>query len=128
MRYAIISDGVVQHVVELNSNWADVGQPWSWTPPDGVTVVQTDTAGKGWTYDGVIFTAPPPNPDPTPTDDDIRNASFLSQTDRQDMITRLKTATPAQIDTWLAANVTNMAQARAVLGALIKVLATNAQI
>ena len=37
---------------------------------------------------------------------------------------RLKTATPAQIDTWIAANVTTLAQARTVLGSLIKVLAT----
>ena len=33
---------------------------------------------------------------------------------------------PAQIDNWLAANVTNLAQARTVLGALIKFIALRA--
>jgi hypothetical protein len=39
------------------------------------------------------------------------------------MVSRLQTATSTQIDDYLTANVTTLAQARAVLGAVIKVMA-----
>lgn len=39
------------------------------------------------------------------------------------LLNQAKTATVAQIDNWLLANVTNLAQARSVLAAIIKVLA-----
>lgn len=40
------------------------------------------------------------------------------------LLTQAQTATNAQIDTWLTSNVTTLAQARTVLGALIKIVAT----
>jgi hypothetical protein len=43
---------------------------------------------------------------------------------KQTLVDKLRTATRDQIDTWLANNVTNLAEARAVLGAVIKYLAT----
>ncbi len=55
----------------------------------------------------------------------VRAQTFTALSDRADIITRLQTATPAQIDAWLAANVTTLAQARGVLGALIKVFCVN---
>ena len=33
-----------------------------WAPPPGQVAVQHDTAGIGWSYDGSVFTAPPPPP------------------------------------------------------------------
>lgn len=51
--------------------------------------------------------------------------TFMADSSRADLITRLATATPAQIDTWLQNNVTTLAQARTVLGAIIKVIALN---
>lgn len=52
-----------------------------------------------------------------------RLSVFASDAGAQDLVNRLKTATVAQIDTWLTNNVTNLAQARTVLAAIIKVLA-----
>jgi hypothetical protein len=52
-----------------------------------------------------------------------RDAAFRADATRVDMLTRLKNATPAQIDAYIEANVTNLAQARAFLKALTKVLA-----
>ena len=52
-----------------------------------------------------------------------RNASFKSEPDRIDLINRLRTATPAQVNSWIDTNVTSLAAARAVLKALVKVLA-----
>ena len=53
----------------------------------------------------------------------IRETAFKAETDRTDLIERLKTATPAQISTWVDNNVTNIAQARAVFKAILKVIA-----
>lgn len=58
-----------------------------------------------------------------PTEDDLREASFKDEPDRIDLVNRLRTATPAQINNWIDANVTSLAAARAVLKALVKVLA-----
>ena len=55
--------------------------------------------------------------------DSDRDAAFREDAARADMLARLKTATPAQIDTYIEANVTNLAQARNFLKALTKVLA-----
>jgi hypothetical protein len=52
-----------------------------------------------------------------------RAATFNGDADRIDMLNRLKTATPAQIDAYIDANVTNLAQARTFLKKLTKVLA-----
>ena len=52
-----------------------------------------------------------------------RITDFKNDNAQADLLDRLKTATPNQIDTWLTNNVTTMAQARNVLGAIIKLLA-----
>lgn len=54
---------------------------------------------------------------------DAREGEFKADTERQTLIDQLKTATPAQIDTWVNNNVQNLADARRVLKMLIKVLA-----
>ena len=49
MRHAIIRNGVVENVIEL--------EPSSkWTPPEGHSVVQDDECQIGDTHDGVTFT------------------------------------------------------------------------
>ena len=55
--------------------------------------------------------------------ENTRITSFKNDSAQTDLMDRLKTATPNQIDTWLNNNVTSMAQARNVLGAIIKLLA-----
>lgn len=42
----------------------------------------------------------------------------------RDLVDKLRNATPAQIDTWLLNNVNTLAQARTVLGTMLKYLAT----
>ncbi len=49
--------------------------------------------------------------------------AFLADSGRQQLITLLQNSTPAQIDTWLTNNVTTLAQARTVLGYVIKAIA-----
>lgn len=49
-----------------------------------------------------------------------RVAGFKADSSQADLIQRLRTAPSDQIDTWLANNVTNLAQARTVLGAIVK--------
>jgi hypothetical protein len=51
-----------------------------------------------------------------------RATDFNSSPETVDLIARARTATNAQIDTWLTNNVTNLVQARTVLGAIIKLL------
>lgn len=51
-RYALISDGVVIAIVETAKT--------SWADPQGTTVVASDTAEVGDTYDGTIHAGTPP--------------------------------------------------------------------
>jgi len=62
---------------------------------------------------------------PPPTAEEIRVGVFAAEPTVIDLRSRLKDATPAQIDTWLTNNVTNLTQARVVLGAIIKYLVAN---
>ena len=57
----------------------------------------------------------------------LRAATFRADASRQDMLTRLRTATPAQIDSYIDANVATLAQARTFLKALAKVIALDAR-
>lgn len=59
--YAIIdANGNVVNVIDFEE-----GAEWS--PPEGYTSVQSDTAGIGWAYANGVFTAPPaPNIPPIP--------------------------------------------------------------
>lgn len=52
-----------------------------------------------------------------------RHASYRSNAGRVAMLDRLRTSTPAQIDSWVDDNVGNIAQARAVLKDILKVIA-----
>jgi hypothetical protein len=54
-----------------------------------------------------------------------RIQSFLLQVDYLDLINRARTASASEIDTWLINNVTNLVQARTVLGAIIKLVIAN---
>ena len=55
----------------------------------------------------------------------VRINSFLQRADYIDLINRVRTSSPAEIDTWLTNNVTTLAQARAVLGAIIVLIVCN---
>jgi hypothetical protein len=55
MRYALIKDGEVVNVIL-------VGDLSDYAVPSGCTLVQSDVAGPGWSYDGETF-SPPPEPE-----------------------------------------------------------------
>jgi hypothetical protein len=67
----------------------------------------------------VAFLSPPP------TAEQLRIAAFKADPTRANLVTLIQGSTPAQIDTWLTINVTTLAQARNVLGQLIKLAAGN---
>lgn len=101
----------------LKEDWIELA-PGEW--------VHTDFGGVLTLSDGISFydyfdkRAAEPALDAAADD---RLAEFAKDADCIDIRQRLKNATPAQIDTWLANNVTNIASARKVLGAIIKHLA-----
>lgn len=64
---------------------------------------------------------------PPPSAEEVRQGVFAALPDRADLMTRLQTATPQQIDNWIDGNVTNIATARAVLKAIIKVMVANSR-
>ncbi len=86
--------------------------PWSAVAGDG----PRDTGGgvyRRWKDEGSPI--PGPYVAPSPTADDIRVAAFLSDIDRQALVTAVQTATPAQIKTFVTNNVTDLASARVML-------------
>ncbi|MFA5951485.1 MAG: hypothetical protein WC807_14495 [Hyphomicrobium sp.] len=54
---------------------------------------------------------------------DQRRAAFNSDASRADLLTRLRSATPAQISAYVDTNVTNLADARALFKRILLVLA-----
>lgn len=114
MIYARIAAGVV-----VDRCVFPAAMPADW--PNRAEWVDAAAAQIGWTYDGTAFTPPPPAvPSPEEVADAARATLFVADAGRADLLARLRTATPAQIDTWLLANVTTLVQARGVLGAVIK--------
>lgn len=59
-RAAIIKSGKVENVILLDENWTGASKEWQ--APEGTSVVFSDVAGMGDSYDGSIFT-------PVPKDD-----------------------------------------------------------
>lgn len=73
MRAAVVrdSDGLVVNVISVT----DLLHPVD----SGQTLIESDEAGPGWTWDGTIFTAPPLLPEPlTP---DAQYAAALAMLD-----------------------------------------------
>lgn len=64
---------------------------------------------------------------PDPAIPDARVDAMKADPTRVALLARLRTATPAQIDTYVQANVTNLAQARDMLGTILKLLALDAR-
>ena len=58
--YALIENGIVVNTVLWDGET-------DWSPPDGQSAVQSDTAGVGWTYSGDVFTPPVAPTPPAPT-------------------------------------------------------------
>lgn len=54
---------------------------------------------------------------------DARAQALQADQNVSDMLDRIQNATPAQIDTWLTNNMTNIAQARNIIGFILKAMA-----
>lgn len=91
---------------------------------------------EGDTYDGLVW-ADQVQPKPTEVEiagqiasqssvsaqETSRKSELSADTQTVALLSRLRTATNDQIDAYLAQNVTTLAQARVVLGAVIKIMA-----
>jgi hypothetical protein len=62
---------------------------------------------------------------PPPTANQIRVAAIRADPAYVDLLNRARMACASDIDAWLAANVTTLAQARTVLAAIVKLLAAS---
>ena len=60
--------------------------------------------------DGLIVAKPAP----LPSADELRRQEFSARPDRQELLDRLRTATPDEIDDWVDNQVTTLASARAM--------------
>lgn len=68
--YAIIDAGLVVNIIHATGEW-----------PEGVDVTALDPRpGIGWSYDGQVFTAPPPPPLPEPVAvTNVQRAALLAR-------------------------------------------------
>ena len=78
--YALIRDGLVETVCVWDGNTE------TWSPPDGVLAIQTDSAGAGWTYADGVFSPPPPA-------ETVRKREGLTANDFLDLFTTTEQAT-----------------------------------
>lgn len=80
MRYAIVAGTIVVDVVLLDGV--------EWQPPEGQTLVVSDTAEIGDTWDGQSFTSNAPPPPPAPLPVEISDRQFAHQLARDGRITQ----------------------------------------
>jgi hypothetical protein len=66
-------------------------------------------------------------PNPAVVAGQQRQDAFRADAGRGDLLTRLLTATPAQIDAYVDNNVTTIAQVRTILKAMLKLIALDAR-
>lgn len=101
----MLDDGVASPPHDLGNNYI---------------AIANNQANVGWLWDGANLSAPP---DPALTPAQQRFANFMADPDRADLVNRLTTATPAQIDAFIEAQVTSLATAKPVFKAILKLLA-----
>jgi len=104
------------NTVARRSDNADV----AWNPQANQPMDIGGSAGRQWIADGspipAAYVAPPP------TADQIRAQTFLSDTDRQNIVTQFATATPAQIKTFISNNFPSLTAAERLTLAKIVLL------
>lgn len=96
------------------------GAAWCLTGEDMVRLVWLDPSQTRPTDDEIIA-AVAALPEPQVEAD--RVAAYQVDASRGDLLTRLKSATPAQIDSYVESNVTTLPQARTLFKAILKVIA-----
>jgi len=135
---AIGSNGLVSSLLVSNSGYytADPGLDNAPTGGSGsglrvdLQMVSHTIATSTYTYEANTGTVNEATTFVTPVIDNTNSLELQRQNtiegDAQNLNLKdkLRTASAAQIDAWLLTNVTNLAEARVVLGAIIKLLAT----
>lgn len=111
------ANDVTAYRLALAAHALTVGVPAPMPPNSTVATCVRDHASQYEIYES-DGTVPLPPEDP-------RVIAFKAEQERTDLLTRLKTATPAEIDAWFTANVTTLLQARNVMRAIVKLLVTN---
>lgn len=89
-------------------------------PWDAVRNQPLDSSGpayRQWVLDG--SPAPGPYVAPPPSAEDLRTQSYLADVDYQDLLTRIKAATPTQIKTYVQNNVTDLPSAKLLMAKIL---------
>ena len=84
MRHAIVENGIVVNVIETPDGWRD---------PESRSLVQSERASKGDTYDGRDFTTPVADETPL-TVEQVAYAALTTQATRIEHIARLLALLP----------------------------------
>lgn len=115
----------IRHPLNIEQLWAvdeltavGLGKPNLFAAPVGKRIVPGSQ--PTYTLDGqkVVHESYPVEDIPPPSAAELRRQAFVAEADRQDLVGRLRTATPAQIDSWID-NATN-AQLKNAVKAIIK--------
>lgn len=93
-----------------------VAYPWNWLD----LASEEDLAAHNFTYEDI-----PPSAEEIAEEE--RKLSIVNDPTRQDLLTRLKSASAAQISTWVDNNVTDLASARNVIKMILKLIALDAR-
>jgi hypothetical protein len=131
LRHAIVRNGVVENIIDYLTDLTG-------TCPDGlqdVIAIKTDKGQINWVHQNNDF-FDPAELAMTPEEKaarDAANAAALAaaQKEQADLaaakldakLNAIKNMTAAEIQTWMTANVTNLAQARDVLTSMAKIIA-----
>jgi len=114
-----------------SAQWTDAGHSMILAKIDGVEgiFVPNDLSNRyrqrveTWRLAGNTIADPAP-PTQAELDEIARRADLDADPGKVDIVQRLRTANSAQIGTWIDNNVTTLAQARAVLKAIVIYLAS----
>jgi hypothetical protein len=108
MRAHIVRDGTVENTIEIEA--LDTIEEL------GPFLLDASLGGKkGDLWDGTTFTTPPPSAEELAA---IKEAEDIAAAKAYTKLKALQQMSPAQVQTWVAANVTNLAQAQDAIATL----------
>lgn len=125
---------VVENSTGLIVNRILLDDPAAWKPPAGFDIVRETVEGMavgGKVIAGVYTPPQPPRSVPPPNAltpaEATRQTAIKSDAKRAALLAKLQSASNAEIDAYVAANVTNIAQAQAAIATILKLIALDAR-